>query len=1001
MSLFQKTVFKKHLKDLNTDVLNEKWNKFQSKFHDVDTQQNILNSKEEQYQEGFLRDLFCDVLGYQLNPNPNYNLKTEQKNVSNSKKADGAIIIDDNVIGVIELKGSNITDLSKIEDQAFGYKNNQKNCIYVITSNFQKLRFYINNAVEFIEFNLFTLDKDSFDELYLCLSYENIKNNIPLKIKNESVSKEDIVTKQLYKDYSIFKRELFENLIKLNPQYNQLELFKKSQKLLDRFLFIFFGEDRGLLPPNSVRLILDQWKQLNDLDEYTPLYARFKKYFGYMNTGFKGKNYDVFAYNGGLFKPDEILDNILIDDEVLFRNASCLSEYDFNSEVDVNILGHIFENSLNQIEEIRAIIDGKVIEKQKTKRKTDGVFYTPKHITKYIIENTLGVMCNKQKEILEIEDEKYISDKRRQNKTKLTLLNKLNAYREYLLELKVLDPACGSGAFLNEALDFLIREHSYIDELEAKLTGSSLVLSNIENSILENNLYGVDINEESVEIAKLSLWLRTAKPHRKLNSLNNNIKCGNSLIQDKSIAPENAFVWENEFPHVFAKGGFDVVIGNPPYVFGGNEGISDIDKAFFKNTYKTGSGKVNLFTLFIERSYQLLKENGEFSFIIPNTFLRVTSYESSRKFFLENYKFRELIDLGSDVFAGAVTSAIILIASKDSHLNDFEFEVKKGIDGSPVKININSTINNGYIISSSTEKSSKATIEKIKQDCIPLGDLAEEMIFGVVISKNANELIFDTNTGNLKPYLEGKDIGSYIIKNSGKFINYQPEKIHRARTPKIFEVPEKLLVQRITGGKRPLKVAYDDQQFYTKESINNIILKKDIYFHPKFILALMNSKLINWFYNNAFTNDSSLTVNISKEYLSQIPVKHVENNKQNYIVEHANNIISQNISLKNLANKFLRAIERKFGINVNSKKLMEWYLLDYKDFLKELTKLKIKLPLSEEIEWEDVFELEKAKALDLHTSIISSENSIDQIIYELYKLSDDEISMINSMTDKS
>src|SRR5690606_14679230 len=183
-----------------------------------------------------------------------------------------------------------------------------------------------------------------------------------------------------------------------------------------------------------------------------------------------------------------------------FRNASCLSEYDFNSEVDVNILGHIFENSLNQIEEIRAIIDGKVIEKQKTKRKTDGVFYTPKHITKYIIENTLGVMCNKQKEILEIEDEKYISDKRRQNKTKLTLLNKLNAYREYLLELKVLDPACGSGAFLNEALDFLIREHNYIDELEAKLTGSSLVLSNIENSILENNLYGVDINEESVEI---------------------------------------------------------------------------------------------------------------------------------------------------------------------------------------------------------------------------------------------------------------------------------------------------------------------------------------------------------------------------------------------------------------------------------------------------------------------------------------------------------------------
>src|SRR5690606_36556056 len=106
----------------------------------------------------------------------------------------------------------------------------------------------------------------------------------------------------------------------------------------------FFGEDRGLLPPNSVRMILDQWNKLKDLDEYVPLYDRFKKYFGYLNTGFKGKQYDVFAYNGGLFEPDEILDNTKIDDNLLYTHSLKLSDYDFESEVDVNILGHIFEH---------------------------------------------------------------------------------------------------------------------------------------------------------------------------------------------------------------------------------------------------------------------------------------------------------------------------------------------------------------------------------------------------------------------------------------------------------------------------------------------------------------------------------------------------------------------------------------------------------------------------------------------------------------------------------
>lgn len=559
--MFQQIVVKKYLKAQDEAIISEKWEIFKSHFLNPTVQENIRNTNEEQYQEGFMRDLFGEILGYTLNPVDGFNLIAEQKNVKDSKKADGAILFDDKIKAVIELKGTDTTDLSKIESQAFGYKNNHANCNYVITSNFEKVRFYIDNAIESTTFNLFQLTKDEFKFLYLCLSKESIQKDLPKKIKTESLSQEDVITKKLYKDYSVFKHELFANLCELNPEEEPIILFKKSQKLLDRFLFLFFAEDRLLLPPNSVRVVLKQWKQLKELDAYTPLYDRFKKYFGYLNTGFKGKHYDVFAYNGGLFVPDEILDSLKIDDDLLYEHTLKLSEYDFQSEVDVNILGHIFENSLSEIEEVQAKLEGQEVDKSKSKRKKDGVFYTPKYITKYIVENTIGKLCEEKKVELEIIDEEYTAEKRRQKKTISSLLDKLKKYRAWLLQLTIVDPACGSGAFLNEALNFLIAEHDYVDELEAKLMGDSIVFQDIENSILENNLFGVDLNEESVEIAKLSLWLRTAQPNRKLNDLSSNIKCGNSLIDDPEVAGDKAFNWGKEFPQVFQeKKAFHVVL---------------------------------------------------------------------------------------------------------------------------------------------------------------------------------------------------------------------------------------------------------------------------------------------------------------------------------------------------------------------------------------------------------------------------------------------------------
>ena len=919
--MFQNNILKKYLSTLNLEAVDTTWSNYRNYFLNPEMQQNIRQSKEEQFQEGFLRELFVKVLGYTLNPSPGYNLITEQKNETNAQKADGAIIMDGQVIGIIELKDHKTTDLSKVEPQAFNYKSQHPNARLVVISNFEKLRLYIDNAVEHREWNLFRLTEQQFSELYLCLAWPQVQSGVAIQMKQESVSTEDQITKALYHDYSHFKRTLFADMVERNPwstssqsvnagttgfqpvissgqarslcsskhsqlsqdwhrrfhgvphrenmqlqsitfqlydslpkdvvkkmkqelhtskgegedkeryiklhkrisEYEdsgygqcflndervasmvqealkhfdgiryrlicwcimpnhvhvlidvtegwslsqimhgwrsytaneankilgrsgqfwmeeyfdryirnenhlenvidyilnnpakaglngwrwvgfgttgfqpvispgqarslcssekewQLLLFKKTQKLLDRLLFIFFAEDSGLLPPNSMLKIIDQWEKLKELDEYQPLYSRIKKYFGYMNTGFHGKNYEVFAYNGGLFKPDEVLDSITISDEPLAEHTRRLSTYDYGSEVDVNILGHIFENSLTEIELVSQQIGSTGFQPVRqaenlcsqtggmpvlpSKRKQDGVFYTPQYITKYIVQNTVGRLCTEKKQELGIIEEEYFTDRNRHKQTKIRLLQRLQQYRQWLLGITILDPACGSGAFLNAALQFLIAEHALIDEMEAKLTDASIVFQGIENSILENNLYGVDINEESVEIAQLALWLRTAKPHRKLNTLNQNIKCGNSLISNPAVAGNKAFDWQREFPQVFERGGFDVVIGNPPYVH--LESVPEVSQQLEQFGYTTYNKRGDMYCLFVEKAFQLAKPQGMVSYIMPNKWLQASYGKELRGFFLGK-QLEKLIDFGDiQIFEGATTYPCIFIGRNNN-----------------------------------------------------------------------------------------------------------------------------------------------------------------------------------------------------------------------------------------------------------------------------------------------------------------------------------------------
>jgi hypothetical protein len=1035
MPLFQNTVISKYLKTQDKNLLQEKWLQFQNHFHNPTIQENIRNSKEEQYQGEFLLDLFVAILGYTKNPQPDFNLTTEYKNIKDSKKADGAIIINEKVVAVIELKGTNTTDLSKIESQAFGYKNNQQDCNYIITSNFEKLRFYIDNAIEHIEFNLFKLTKSEFELLYLLMGCKNIAKDFAKNIKEESLSQEEAITKSLYKDYSNFKRELHQNLVAKNTNYDPLELFKKSQKLLDRFLFLFFAEDRHLLPPNSVRLVLSDWKDLKDRDVEIPLYDRFKKYFEYLNTGYKGKRYDVYAYNGGLFKPDDILDHITIDDDLLYKHALKLSDYDFASEVDVNILGHIFENSLNELDEIKAQLEGQEIDKSKTKRKKDGVFYTPKYITKYIVENTIGKLCKEKKDYLQIIENDYIIDKKRQKNTIKLLQNKLETYRLWLLQITICDPACGSGAFLNQALDFLINEHAYIDELQAKLFGDAIILSDVEKSILENNLFGVDLNEESVEIAKLSLWLRTAQPNRKLNDLSGNIKCGNSLIDDVAVAGDKAFNWQEAFAKVFAKGGFDVIIGNPPYVR--QELFKEI-KPYLERHYKCYNSIADLYTYFIEKGLVLINSKGVFSFILPNKFLKASYGNEIRKVLNQENKIELIFDFDDyPVFEDATTYPIIFIINNNwendyliySEINKREktLDPINTLKDKQVVVNYNSLQEDNWQFK---DNKSSLILNKLKNDSKPLKEIVEDKIFrGVSTGKNevfiinkdvANKLSNEKNKDFIRKIVTGKEvkrnslifddlyllyipweydldfdenIKNYLLENKDILSN-RPEVIegrfnwwclsrYGSKNADFLFKP-KIIYPRINNQSN----FYFDQTGEYSLSDNNFFISTN----SEYLLPILNSKLVFYYLKSISSTLQGGYFDFRRPYIETIPIK---NPKNTLVFSNIGKKAIEKSSLFQLIiNKFQRTVQRKLELDNLTKKLENWYELTFADFVKELGKKKIKLSLSEEAEWEDYFLQEQQKAVAIKNEIDATDKEIDLMVYELYGLTQEEIEIV-------
>lgn len=696
----------------------------------------------------------------------------------------------------------------------------------------------------------------------------------------------DTVDKEFLKSLDDWRTLLAETISKENKELDEDELNFVVQQTLDRIIFIRICEDRSIEPYGSLQ------NSIKIGDYYKNLMQLFKQ--------------ADEKYNSGLFnfKKDTISHKVLINNKTLKTIITQLyypeSPYEF-SVLSVEILGSAYEQFLGKTITINN--RGKaVIELKPEVRKAGGVYYTPQYIVDYIVANTIG--------------------KQLENKTP-----------KEAAEIKICDPACGSGSFLLGAYQYLLNWHKdyYIQNQNKKnpLTPEGSLTTGEKKKILLNNIYGVDIDTNAVEVTKLSLLLKcmegetqasiahqmTMFNERVLPTLENNIKSGNSLIdmdyydyqldfgEERKIKP---FSWQKGFPDVFKNGGFDAVIGNPPYVLG-RETFDNTIKNYISKNFHTYGGKFDLYIFFCEQGLKLLKNNGIFSFIIPNTILANDNSLKLRELILTKYCLNTIRVFDNKVFENANVETVVLNVSKEL-----------------VNENSNITIENSEIINIPY---SRYLSDKFFKFSIKNNDLSDKLLTKILNSSKRLGTISDICIGiqlgggegkqtkldfisdtkkddNWKKVLDGKDINSYSTKWKNLYVNYG-NWLHRKRDEKFF-LTEKVIIRQI--GNIPV-ATLDKENFYTLNTIYNLIPTSQ--YSAMFILAIINCKLGKWFWVENNSDYKTLFPKIKKTEIQSIPIPIIDfknkNDAKNYneIIAHIDNILLlyKDIQVTNLESK--------------------------------------------------------------------------------------------------
>jgi type I restriction-modification system DNA methylase subunit len=913
--------------DYNIDF--ERIKELISKYEQIKNSGEIKRYNEESTKKDFILPLF-EALGWNVYNRGKRNDSISAEETISKKRVDYGFRINGIPKFFLEaksLKEENIQNNPKYVTQAIDYAW-MKSCSWAILTNFETIAVYNADWKESYYGNnvLFVLHLKDFlsDSHFLLISKKAFENDEIDKeaLKNYKKQLKNSIDKQLLQDMIHFREVLSKDIVKNNQDKHltQEDIDESVQRILDRLIFIRNAEDREM-EENRLLSNVRQWSlkgKGNLIKEILSVY----------------KYYDD-QYNSRLFEHNKY-DDLYIDNETLQEVIEGLNHskdnsyrYDF-SIIESDVLGNIYEQYLGNI--LKSTPKRAKLEKSKTHRKEQGIYYTPSYIVDYIVKKTVG---------------EYI-------KTHTP---------EEIKKVRILDPACGSGSFLIRAYKELENYWKQNSDF-AQLTLDSEEFYSKKVEILKNNIFGVDLDPKAVEIAQLNLLLQISEKGEKLPLLQNNIKVGNSLIDDPSVS-DKAFKWEEEFPEIMKEGGFDIIIGNPPYV-----DIKQLEpklvKYFFRQ-YSTIENRMNLYSTFIEKAFYLLKQDGYFSFIIPNSILYNESYRKIRKLLINETTITNIVRLPDNVFGGVKIETIILVykkTQKRQKSNTCEVYIYPGNakiesiqkENCPDILNIDQATwgSDEYKFLISKDPASNIIINKIEENSIiSLGDICDFSLGLTPYDKykghtdqQIKDRVFHSTyekDKTFKPLLSGEDIVRYgIFWNKKEYISYGSW-LGAPREKKFFTNPHIVVRQIISGVPPRIYAGYTEEELYNTQIGFNLISKDEMKFRIKYILAILNSKLMSYYHKEKYLDPTkTLFQKILIANAKKFPIKIIPLSLQDDLVTLVDKLIFLRKEIKMLSDK----------------KNDKWFKAQ-KDFEK-----------------------------------IDSE--IDQKIYELYGLNEEEINLINS-----
>ena len=1022
---------------------------------DTITSRSIHNLNETQVESKFLQEIVINVLGYSGGPKPEDSWSVQSKQQIGAGEVDLALGeftgAHRSTIAPFELKGARI-DLDAIMpgraktpvQQAFEYANNNAGTKWVLVSNFVELRLYSygEGTQAFEPFDLARLhEPDECKRFLLLLSQDQLLGGATAALLEESRAEDKDISEQLYADYKRLRGELIGAVDEAKPDIDPLDTIAVAQTILDRVLFIAFAEDNGLIPDGTIGRAYDTQNQFNP----QPVWQNFLGLFRAVDDGDEGLN--IPRYNGGLFSRDPIINDLSIPDPVCegFKN---LARYDFASEVPVTVLGRIFEQSITDIEKLQAEARGEPVEEASGvtgRRKRDGVVYTPDRIARFIVERTIGahlaelfdgLLAKHARKGTRADDDpikwKSAKDER----------DAWTAYRDRLSSLRIVDPACGSGVFLVTAFDFLKDEMTRVNDVLARLSGTGQIgdLYDPTAEILTHNLFGVDVNSESVEIAKLSLWIKTARRGKVLDSLNENIKVGDSLIEDSNYAYlDHGFTWAGAFPQV-PDGRFDIVLGNPPYV---RMGLIKAMKPYLERRYEVASDRADLYAYFFERGLTLLKEGGRLGYISSSTFFKTGSGGPLRNFLRTEATIEAVIDFGDlQVFEGVTTYPVIMTMVRGSPPADHSlrfwnvYALPEDQFGDAFEEHAR-PFPQAELGSGSWELEGDALRqlrEKIVRGRPTLKEVYGSPLYGIKTGLNKAFVIDDETKRRLcredarsaellKPFLEGKDINRWRVEPRGRWIIYIPKnRVDIDDYPAIRDwlLPFKKSLERRAARQNWYELQQAQEKYVpamTSDKIvysrflvqsdftfdaSDMLINNALFCFPTsdhFLLALLNSRVC-WFHLRFESTD--LQGGFSQADAADLDsfavpaATQTQRSELSALAQTAQTAAETRLALQREVTRRIPDLAPADREAKLTNKLKSWWTLpDFAAFQKEIKKaFKGVVPLKERNEWES-WMAETRAAIEEQTAIIEvAEAEINAKVYALFELTDDEIKVL-------